>query len=165
MSVDINSLPDLTEYDLLPEGVHPLCLRAVAEYFGRSQGCGTRSRLCNKLKQYVEEVQKGHWDAEVIIDGSFVMPAVDDPEDIDLILVLPPDWDMSAEVKPYEYNLISCRRTRKHYGFDVFAVRSGSAEEKEWLEFFQQVNVKWCEPLGIPPGTPKGIVRVAHDSE
>jgi len=88
------------------------------------------------------------------------MPAVDEPEDIDIILVLPEDWDMAAGIRPFEYNLIAWSRTRRRFGFDVFAVRASSPEEQAMVAFFEQVNVKWTAPLGLPAGLGKGIVRI-----
>ena len=55
---------------------------------------------------------------------------------------------MASEVWPFEYNLIARRRTRRHYGFDVFAVRARSPEEQAMIAFFQEINVKWNLPLG-----------------
>ncbi len=97
----------------------------------------------------------------MIVDGSFVMGGVDSPEDIDLILVMPGGWDFAAELKPFEYNVASKRMVRKKYGFDVRVVRANSPELEEWVEFFSQVNVKWCGSLGIPVGTKKGLVRIS----
>jgi hypothetical protein len=41
------------------------------------------------------------------------------------------------------------------------AVLPTEAELGEWVEFFSQVNVKWCDSLGIPLGTKKGLVRIS----
>jgi len=117
--------------------------------------------LFAKLVEYVNDVKSAGIHARIIVDGSFIMGAVDEPEDIDVILVLPEDWDMASEIRPFEYNLIARKRTRRRYGFDVFAVRARSPEEQAMIAFFQQVNVKWNEPLGLPAGLGKGIVRVA----
>jgi len=132
----------------------------LEQLFGRFQRSEQRRRLFTKLQEYVAEVRSAGWGAHVIVDGSFVMAAIDEPADIDVILALPEDWDMTSEVRPFEYSLISRSRTRKRYGFDVFAVRAGSSEERTMLEFFQQVNVKWNEILGLPSGLKKGIVRI-----
>jgi hypothetical protein len=153
------AVPSLTEHRLLPEGVHDLTLVAVEELFVTSR-TERRRALFTKLEEYVHEVESAGWGAHVIVDGSFVMPAVEEPDDIDVILVLPENWDMTAEIRPFEYNLIARRRTRKRYGFDVFAVRAGAPEERAMIAFFSQVNVKWNEPLGLPPGLSKGIVRI-----
>jgi hypothetical protein len=144
----------------LPEGVHELSLEAIEELFGKHQRTNKRCKLLENLRKYVKEVADAPWEAQVIVDGSFVMQRVDEPGDIDIILVMPPDWDMAAEVKPFEYNLISRKRTRSKYGFDVFPVRSGSSGERDLVDFFQQVNVKWCSRLNFPLGLRKGIVKV-----
>lgn len=154
-------LPPLTEHRFLPSGVHDASLADVEVLFGVFQHSERRRRLFAKLTEYVDEVRRAAPSARVVVDGSFVMAAVDEPEDIDVILVLPGDWDMSAELRPFEYNLISRRRTQRFYGFDVFAVRSGSPEEANLLEFFQQVGPKWRKPFGLPAGLRKGIIRIA----
>jgi hypothetical protein len=153
-------LPPFTEHHLLPEGVHDCTLAEVEAAFGEFQRSQRRMHLLARLRDYVEEVTRAGWDAQIVVDGSFVMPAVDEPEDIDLVLVLPEGWDLTAEVRPFEYNLVSRKRTRRLYGFDVFAVRAGSPEEALMLDFFQQVNVKWSKLLGLPNGLKKGIVRL-----
>ena len=88
------------------------------------------------------------------------MAAIDQPEDIDIILVLPPDWDFHADLRPFEYNLLWRNRTRAKFGFDVFAVASGSAREARLVQFFQGVSVRWQQLFQTPPGLRKGIVRV-----
>ncbi len=88
------------------------------------------------------------------------MPIVDQPEDIDMILVLPEDWDMDADLKPYQYNLVSKKRIKQEYRFDVFAVQKGSLDEQRWINFFSGVNLKWCEQFGWPKNTIKGLVRI-----
>lgn len=155
------SLPALTEYRLLPIGVHDFTLVEVEVLFGGFQRSERRRGLFAKLVEYMDELKSAGWNARVMVDGSFVMPAVEEPEDIDVILVLPEDWDMASEIRPFEYNLIARKRTRRLYGFDVFAVRARSPEEQAMIAFFQQVNVKWNEPLGLPAGLGKGIVRIA----
>lgn len=70
------------------------------------------------------------------------------------------DWDFHADLMPFEYNLLWRKRTRERYGFDVFAVASGSPKEADFVAFFQQVNVRWCRLFGLPMEQSKGIVRV-----
>jgi len=165
MEMQADELPPLTREGLLPEGVHAASLGSVKQRFGQFQQSDCRCRLFKKLEDFVREVGGAGWRAHVIVDGSFVMACVDEPSDIDIILVLPKGWDMSAEVRPFEYNLLSRRRTRSRYGFDVIAVRSDSEEESYWIEFFRQVNTKWNNDLGLPVGLRKGLIRVTHDQE
>lgn len=137
-----------------------MALDQVEQLFGQFQGSDRRPRLMRMLREFVAEVGKTGWTAQILLDGSFVMGGVDRPEDIDVILVLPADWDFSAELRPFEYNLLWRKRTAAKYGFDVFAVASGSPEEAQLIEFFQTVNVKWRRQFQLPLAVKKGIVKV-----
>jgi hypothetical protein len=43
----------------------------------------------------------------------------------------------------------------------VLTVRAGSPEERTWIRFFEQVNVKWSARFGLPADAKKGLVRVS----
>ena len=89
------------------------------------------------------------------------MKCVDEPDDIDLLVILPRGWDRAAELPPHEYNLLSHRMAKRLYKFDVFAAEEGTDEQARWEEFFAGVNVKWENaPLHLPAGLKKGVVRV-----
>src|SRR5438128_12671441 len=92
---------------LLTEGIHQASLAEVEEHCARFQRSGRRIRLFRKLCDYLAAVKKAGCGTSVILDGSFVMGCVDEPSDIDLILILPPDWDPEADLKPFQYNLVS----------------------------------------------------------
>jgi hypothetical protein len=156
-----DDLPSLTEQSLLPVGIHDLTLDQVESTFGKFQTSNRRCRLFEKLKAYVSDCKSAGWVIAIIVDGSFVMRCVDEPDDIDLILVLPNNWDWAAELRPFEYNLVSKKMTRRLYGFDVFAVREASEEERNWVEFFAEINAKWTRPpYALPKGSQKGLVRI-----
>jgi hypothetical protein len=154
----VPDLPMMVEYNLLLPGIHDATLETVRERFGCFQHSDRRCKLFAKLMEYVVEAQRAG--CEIIVDGSFVMSDIDEPDDIDLVIVYPENWDMRTELKPFEYNLISRRSVRKKFGFDVFAARANSPEWRQWIEFFSKVNPKWCQPYKIPAGTCKGLVRV-----
>lgn len=101
---------------LLPPGVHEASWEVVEEQFARFQRTDRRLKLFGKLRDYAREVKRSGCGTGIVIDGSFVMPCVDEPEDIDVILVLPADWDLSADLKPYQYNLVSKRRSSRGTG-------------------------------------------------
>ncbi len=84
----------------------------------------------------------------MIIDGSFVT-AKPDPGDVDLIVVLDPDHDYHAIPRPFEYNLLSKRRVRNGYGFDVFVAREHSDAYEEYLAFFQRIRGEKGETKGV----------------
>jgi len=88
------------------------------------------------------------------------MGSVEEPNDIDMIVVLPPDWNLEAEIRPFEYDLLSNKRTRKVFGFDVFAVRAGSEEEEKVKQFFQGINTKWRNLVDLSSAKKKGLVRL-----
>jgi hypothetical protein len=154
------ALPVADEHGLLPPGVHDASLEDIERRFGSFQRSDRRCRLFAKLESYAEEVGKAVLGARLIVDGSFVMGLVDSPDDIDLILVMPDAWDFAAQLRPSEYNIASKRIVKRMYGFDVRVVRANSPEMVLWVEFFSQVNVKWCALYGIPAGTIKGLVRI-----
>ncbi len=145
---------------LLVGGVQDASLEVVEEHFSRFQRTGRRIKLFGKLCEYLAAVKKAGCGIAAIIDGSFVMTCVDEPEDTDLILVLPPGWDETAELQPYQYNLVSKKRVKQEFGLEVFPVAAGSGDEQKWIDFFSQVNPKWCKMFGWPLESKKGIVRV-----
>jgi hypothetical protein len=154
------TLPELNEHRLLPEGVHDATLDEVASVFGSFQRTSRRPTLFAELRRYVEQLRNSGWGFEIFVDGSFVMGEVDEPNDVDLVLVLSDDWDMTHSIRPFEYNLLSRKRVRREFGFDLFLVRANSTEYDELLEFFQQVRPERARELGLAPGVRKGIVRI-----
>ena len=145
---------------LLPPGVHDATLAEVEVAFARFQKSDRRIKLFEKLSGYLTELGRTGWNCEVILDGSFVMPPVDEPNDIDVLLVLPADWDMTRDLKPFEYNVVSKAFTKKEYGIEVYAVPAASELEARARHLFDQVRPEWCELFGWPRGSIKGLVRV-----
>jgi predicted nucleotidyltransferase len=88
---------------------------------------------------------------ELIVDGSFVT-GKPDPSDVDLVVVLAGTHDLTRDLRPYEYNVVSKRRVRQAYRFDILVVLAGSRACAEYAEFFQQVRGQ--------PQRRKGILRV-----
>jgi hypothetical protein len=132
----------------------------VKETFGTFQKSDRRPKLFAKLVDYLEALRRADCGQHLIIDGSFVMKWVDEPDDIDLILVLPVGWDLQADLRPYQYNLVSKKMVRTAFGFTVLTVEAGSLDEAKWTSFFGQVNTKWSTHFGWPDDLRKGILRV-----
>jgi hypothetical protein len=99
---------------------------------------------------------------QIFVDGSFIMNKIDEPGDIDIALVLPADWSFAADLRPFEYNVVSKRMVKRLHGFDILVGVEGEESAKKAIDFFSQVNVKWLEPLAIPAGLTKGLVKVAQ---
>lgn len=150
----------LDDRNLLPAGVHDASEKEVQELFGRFQRSDRRPKLFGKLREFLKALRQADIAVSVIINGSFVMGCVDEPEDIDLIIVLPENWDWKAELKPFQYEILSKRWNKREFGFDVFVVSEGSQDEEKWRKFFSRVNVKWCDLFGLPPMSEKGLLRV-----
>ena len=132
--------------NLLYPCVHDASMEVVEVLFGKFQRSDRRVKLFAKLAEYVEAVRKAECGSSIIVDGSFVMRCVDEPDDVDIVLVLPPGWDSEAALNPYQYNLVSKKAVRSSYGFDMFT----AADESTWIEFFGQVNPKWAKKFGWP---------------
>jgi hypothetical protein len=145
------AIPDIEKSGLLPFGVHDCSLQEIGARFGIFHETDRRTRLFEKLEAYVEEVRRSGVAATLIVDGSFVT-ADENPGDIDLVLVLTETHDFTADLAPMQYNVLSHRRVRARYGFDVFVARQDSTEYHEYVEFFQQVR-------GTPP-LRKGVLRL-----
>ena len=82
------------EAGVLPEGIHECTFEELERAFGQFQRSDRRINLIAKLKAYLDEARNSGLVIAAIIDGSFVT-IKDEPEDIDLIVVLKPDvpWD------------------------------------------------------------------------
>jgi hypothetical protein len=132
-------IPPLDEAGLLPPGVHDCTMEEVEQVFARFQRSDQRIRLFEKLKAYLKEVRSTGFAVALLIDGSFVT-SKEEPEDIDLILVLKPDHDFSANLRPFEYNVVSKRRVRQNYRFDLLVAGQDSPQYFTAIEFFQQVR-------------------------
>jgi hypothetical protein len=132
-------IPELNESGLLPEGIHDCTLDEISARFGRFQTTDRRVRLFEKLRALVEEERQAGLAVELIVDGSFVTDKPE-PGDIDLVIVLPADFDLSVELPPFKYNAISKRQLRWHFPFDVFVVRERAQEHEKRVQYFQQVK-------------------------
>ena len=82
------------------------------------QHADRRIQLFKKLAAYLKEAFQVNFVVAVLVDGSFVT-AKEEPNDIDLVLILRADHTLGAPVRPFEYNVISKRRVRRRHGFDV----------------------------------------------
>jgi hypothetical protein len=145
---------------LLVPGTHDATLAEVEQAFARFQRSDRRIRLFANLQAYLSEVRLTGWPCEVILNGSFVMPMVDEPNDIDLILLLPADWNMAGELRPFEYNVVDKTFTKREYDIEVIATPTGSERAGRARQLFDQVRPEWCRLFGWPLGSLKGLVRI-----
>jgi len=137
-------------------------LEEVGRLFGNVPKPQYRLRLFETLKRYVGCLQTLQIGIALIVDGSFVMPCVEKPADIDVVLVMPKDWRHTVEKIPLErYNLQSPVRVEAEFtGIHLFAVAENSAEYHEWIRWFAQIKDDWCFMFDIPDNMSKGLIRV-----
>lgn len=141
-------IPELDADGFLPKGIHECTLDEVQERFGGFRNSDRRPNLFAKLQEFVQEARLTLLVTGVILDGSFVTDKAV-PEDIDLILILREHHDFTATLRPFEYNVLSRRRVRKHFGFDVLVACEGSAELAEFVEFFFQIRGRYDRQKGL----------------
>lgn len=106
-------------------------------------------RLFEKLRDLVKEEQLAGLAIELFVDGSFV---TDNPlpNDIDLVLVLPANYNRGEQMAPFRYSAMSKDSLRRRYPFDVFVVSKDTRGYQDQIEFF-------CETR---EGQRKGILRI-----
>lgn len=154
------SLPAATADGVLPPGLHSATIAEIEARFGTATA--KRMRLMAKLHEYLAELRRLAWDVRMLVDGSFVMDAVKDPSDIDIVLVMPEDWDFGGDLNPFAYNALSRKRTKKAYRIEVFPIRRGEFPGHIMLDFFQQIKPERRDELGLLEGIRKGIVEVSN---
>ena len=145
-------IPPFDRSGLLPPGMHDCTLDEMRSSFGSFHSSDRRPSLFTRLEQFVAEAQSSGIVRSLVVDGSFVT-AKPAPNDIDLILVVGPKHDFTADLTPAAYNVLSKQRVRWRYAFDILVARDGSIEYRRWTEFFQQVR--------LDPGRKKGILKLS----
>ena len=145
-------IPAFTPEGLLPPGVHDCTLDELRERFGSFQASDRRCRLFERLEAFVREARLTGMVDAIIVDGSFVTDK-SYPNDIDLILVLQDEHDYRANLRPFEYNVLSRKSVRRIYDFDVMLMQQHELESAENFLFFSQVRDR--------PDLRKGMIRVA----
>jgi len=153
---------EITQYGILPLGIHETNMEEIGRLFGAVPKSQYRLRLFETFQKYVERLQTLQIGIALIVDGSFAMPCVEKPVDIDIILVMPKDWRHTVEIIPPEqYNLLSPVRVEaESAGIHLFAVAENSAEYHGWIRWFSQIKDDWCFMFDIPDNMTKGLIRV-----
>jgi predicted nucleotidyltransferase len=117
----------------------------------------SRQRLTQTLRRYIEDVRKAKIAVAVVVDGSYIT-AKSEPSDIDLVLALRPDRNLSVELLPMEYNVQSKRMVKRLYGFDVLGAIDGSDVYTKHIAFFSRVRLDDQEQS--TSRSRKGLLRI-----
>jgi hypothetical protein len=132
-------IPALTAEGYLPEGVHDCSLAELQERFGRFQRSDIRCRLFDRLAAFIREANATGFVEAIIVDGSFAT-AKDEPNDIDLIVVLRSDHDFGATLRPFEYNVVSVQQVRRMFHLDALVAGDGEPELDKHVRLFSSVR-------------------------
>src|SRR5262245_27238275 len=111
-------IPALDANGLLPPGVHEASIEEVRELFGQFRETEQRVRLQAALEAFLAEARGTHLVVAVIVDGSFTTGKAQ-PGDVDIVVVQRPDADTTTEFRPDQYNVLSARKVKQRYSFDV----------------------------------------------
>jgi hypothetical protein len=144
-------IPELLPNGILPEGIHECTLEEITARFGRFQATDRRPSLNQGLIRYLDELRQADIGKCLIVNGSFVTQA-DRPSDIDALLILKDDGDLSGDVPPFKYNAMSRRYIQNHHGLDIHFGFEGNPSAAEIIQLFQEVKGR--------PGLLKGILRI-----
>lgn len=144
-------IPPLNEHGWLPEGIHDCTLEEAAARFGGFQRSDRRPQLWAQFVEFVREAQADGLIDAIIVDGSFVT-AEPLPNDIDLVLVMSAQQDFSGDFSPAHYNVLSQRRVRLRFGFDILVATNEHETLAQAVAFFEQVRQR--------PGAKKGLLRI-----
>lgn len=143
-------VPPLNRQGVLPERIHDCTLDEIRDVFVQRGSTSQRRRLFEDLEKYIRELRSASIAETVIVNGSFVT-SKRDPNDIDLIVVQPADFDLAQRLRPFEYNLISHKRVKRNYGLDILVVLADSDEYHNIVEVFHGTR---------DPTLRKGLARV-----
>src|SRR5579872_5674286 len=97
-------IPDLDEDGFLAPGIYDCTLEEVRERFGRFRSGDRRQDIFRALETYVQEIAAAGLASELIVDGSFTT-GEDTPHDVDVVAILPGDYNLRTPLPPFKYNL------------------------------------------------------------
>ena len=133
------AIPEMNKQGWLPVGVYDCTLAEIKKRFGTFKVSDWRVKLFEKLEVFIKEARDTGFVSALIINGSFVSnkPV---PGDIDLIVVLVKEHDLTGELIPRDYDVVSKKRARPRFGFDILTSEEDSVEFANHLEFFTRIR-------------------------
>lgn len=141
-------IPPFNAKGWLPEGIYDCTVDEATTRFGTFQGNDRRPRLWADFREFISEVKPTGLPMAILINGSFVT-AKPDPNDIDLILVIPVTHHLTRDLSPAQYNVLSAQRVKRKYKLDVLVAREDSDQYRRYVRFFQQVRLETDQTKGI----------------
>jgi hypothetical protein len=127
--------PAFNEKGDLPPGVYLAGLAEVLQHFGR--GSSQRVAVSDRLMRIHQFATSTRHLARFVVFGSFVT-AKDDPEDVDIIMIMDDTFDMGA-VAGEAALIFDHLQADAHFGASIFWTRQSSAVggEQAMIEHWQ----------------------------
>ncbi|MCI0540988.1 MAG: hypothetical protein L0Z50_37785 [Verrucomicrobiales bacterium] len=144
-------IPAFNKHGFLPEGIHICTVEEVASRFGSFQSSDRRPHLWARFRDFLREIRASGVGLAIVINGSFATSKAE-PNDIDLILVVPASHDFGRDLSPGEYNILSSQQVRRRHGLDLLVASADSDQYRRYVRLFQQV--RWA------PAQTKGLLRI-----
>jgi hypothetical protein len=91
--------------------MHASSVEELRARFGSFQVSDRRPSLMQNLEAFLGEARSSGMFRVVIVNGSFVT-GKPDPNDIDLLLVVPSGHNFDADLTPTQYRVVDSRRVR-----------------------------------------------------
>ncbi len=143
-------VPQFTNEGVLPPGMHECTLDEVARALGWS---GRRRVLIARLRDYAGVLCAAWGSVSIILDGSFVS-SVDEPNDIDVVVLINELGLGGAAPRPDQATSIRRPWVNKQYSEEIdLQVAADDGLAAHWTTFFSEVKGR--------PGVLKGLVRVS----
>lgn len=133
----------------LPAGIHDCNFLELKTTFGNNN---CRRELIDKLNEYISKVKQVGIKGWLIINGSFVT-SKDNPNDIDVVLIIKGNYPLSSNITQEEYEIISPNIVKRNYKIHLFIRINGNPNSNDMIEFFSGVRED--------PNFKKGILRIA----
>lgn len=129
-----STIPQFRPDGYLPEGLYPATEAQVVSRFGTSTR--RRRRLAVGLRRWIQSARQVGA-RRLLVDGSFVT-AKDEPDDIDAVILLPPDFQQQVDrgVEP-ALELEEMLLTR--YPEEIFAAEDQD-DWAQWATFFSRTR-------------------------
>lgn len=144
-------IPDFEQDGFLPLGIHDCTIEEISERFGRFQSSDRRPSLNAGLINYITELRSANIGKYLIVNGSFVTTK-EKPSDIDVLLVLKDDVDLTGNLPPFRKNAFSRKYINKYHKLDFHFGFDNDPSSTEILDYFLEVKYQ--------PGKNKGILRI-----
>jgi hypothetical protein len=142
-------LPPFNAQGDLPPGVHQATLGEVVECFG--QGAPERVRVTERLQRVIALAQGTGKLERVFIWGSYVTDQPD-PRDIDLFLIMAPDFE-SNDCTGAMHVVFDSEAVERELGATVFWMTSSAGSQTTIAFFLEQFQIR-------RDGGRRGIVEV-----